>query len=853
MIFPFLVKSLSEFYDILVSLSAKFEAEFGREKVIAQLLGDSHRVHFSNAVEIFCSKKGIQMLFTAPYTPALNPAERYIGIVIEMARVMLLHASAPQSLAGEAITYACFLLARIPVDFSDGSASPLERWHDRKIPNAMKHAKVWGCSAWPKVLPSNKLGKFDSRAQPTHLFVGIDSSTKSYRLLRLPGFSLIFSAHCAFHENSFPLRGSEYGNSHAHADTHTPLSALSYPTGGDHVDFAPTSHQPPADISASAGRPRRPPMPSEAFLRALPDIDVPPAHQETIAFAVDTIAATCATDAKVYTPSSHSDAMMLPQPSRTEWRDAERSEFRSHMTFGTLGPRIDRCPPGYVPIPTAVIYKTKRDGRKKARLVIRGYRMRSSMDFNETFAPIPRVTSIRLWLALTIENDYEVVQADAHTAFLSSPMDALVYVSVPAFFNDDPDTTLTTGEPSIHPMLKGIPGTRQGSYLFNNRAHRAATDAGFVRACDDYCLYKHKDHILWAVIWVDDFDFSMPHAVLISVFKPIFKKLQDALALHEVRGPDPNEFDILGVRVRRNRTNKTATLDQSIAISKLLQKADMSNCNGENTPLAVKSVFTKKDSPQTAEEALQVKEEAKKYRSIVASLNYLAQWTRVDIAFAAGKLSKFMQNPGPEHFKLLKRTLRYLSKYKDRCLLYDFSKPPQLDKAYGYYDASNADDVDTLRSTMANLFFYKGCLISWKSKLHTYVTLSTNNSEYCASAKAAREATWLKKIFQFLDLPAAKVPIDLFSDSAGAIAMNQNPVHHEANKHCDLADHYAREQVARKVITISYMPTKEMLADVLTKPLGAPEFNKFISRLMTDAPLQLDTPHAAKSLKLRGA
>ena len=55
-----------------------------------------------------------------------------------------------------------------------------------------------------------------------------------------------------------------------------------------------------------------------------------------------------------------------------------------------------------------------------------------------------------------------------------------------------------------------------------------------------------------------------------------------------------------------------------------------------------------------------LKEEATRYRSVVASLNYLSQWTRPDIAFAVSKLSKFMSNPGPKHFKLLKRVLRYL-------------------------------------------------------------------------------------------------------------------------------------------------------------------------------------------------
>ena len=69
--------------------------------------------------------------------------------------------------------------------------------------------------------------------------------------------------------------------------------------------------------------------------------------------------------------------------------------------------------------------------------------------------------------------------------------------------------------------------------------------------------------------------------------------------------------------------------------------------------------------------------------------------------------------------------------------------------------------------------------------------------------------------------------------------MNYNPVHHEANKHCDLADHFAREQVERGIITISHVPTTEMLADLLTKPLPPEQFLKLLKQFMVKRPLQL--------------
>ena len=75
-------------------------------------------------------------------------------------------------------------------------------------------------------------------------------------------------------------------------------------------------------------------------------------------------------------------------------------------------------------------------------------------------------------------------------------------------------------------------------------------------------------------------------------------------------------------------------------------------------------------------------------------------------------------------------------------------------------------------------------------------------------------------------------PIDLFSDSKGAIAMTYNPVQRAASKHVDLADHYAREQQERRTITISHVGTKDMRADILTKPLAHNDFARHAAFLV---------------------
>ena len=84
----------------------------------------------------------------------------------------------------------------------------------------------------------------------------------------------------------------------------------------------------------------------------------------------------------------------------------------------------------------------------------------------------------------------------------------------------------------------------------------------------------------------------------------------------------------------------------------------------------------------------------------------------------------------------------------------------------------------------------------------------------------------METLFKSIGFQRYVKPVALFSDSAGAIAMTYNPVQRAASKHIDLADHYAREQVERGTITVSYVPTEDMIADIFTKALPKAQFLK---------------------------
>ena len=117
-------------------------------------------------------------------------------------------------------------------------------------------------------------------------------------------------------------------------------------------------------------------------------------------------------------PSGHIYAEAMRGPDAAKWRAAEISEYLSHVKNGTFGPRI-KLPRGYKAIPAAWVYKIKRDGRYKCRLVVKGFHMQQGRDFNATFAPVAHATSVRTLFALAALHDWEVKQGDVSTAFLA--------------------------------------------------------------------------------------------------------------------------------------------------------------------------------------------------------------------------------------------------------------------------------------------------------------------------------------------------------------------------------------------------------------------------------------------------
>ena len=132
------------------------------------------------------------------------------------------------------------------------------------------------------------------------------------------------------------------------------------------------------------------------------------------------------------------------------------------------------------------------------------------------------------------------------------------------------------------------------------------------------------------------------------------------------------------------------------------------------------------------------------YASVVGSLMYAMVCTRPDIAHAVGVFSMYMSKQGNEHWTVVKRVFRYLCGTIDHAICYQGRDGPNrvLD-VHGFVDANWAGDLDYRRSTSGYLFNLFGGVISWMTKKHVAVALSTTEVEYMAATHASKEGVWL--------------------------------------------------------------------------------------------------------------
>ncbi|CAL8112732.1 unnamed protein product [Prunus armeniaca] len=331
--------------------------------------------------------------------------------------------------------------------------------------------------------------------------------------------------------------------------------------------------------------------------------------------------------------------------------------------------------------------------KHKARLVVKGYAQKPGIDFNETFAPVARLDTIRTLIALAAQKEWKLYQLDVKSAFLNGVRKEEAYV-------DQPDGFLIEHSEDKAPRAWY---EEINSYLI---------DCGYVRSTSEatlYCKTKQNSGTLIVSSYVDDIVYIGSSGELMALFKSEMMRRYEMTDLGLL-------YHFLGMDVIQ--TEQSIFISQKKYALTLLSKFGLKSCKLMNTPLVASKKLYKDDGSDPVDE--------NEYRQIMGTLLYLTA-TRTDIMFVASLLARFMHCPTKKHYGTAKRVLRYIQGTIDFGIEYQKGKEAVL---VGYCDSDWSGSQDDMRSTSGYAFFFGSGVFSWASVKQHSVALATAEVEY---------------------------------------------------------------------------------------------------------------------------
>jgi hypothetical protein len=203
--------------------------------------------------------------------------------------------------------------------------------------------------------------------------------------------------------------------------------------------------------------------------------------------------------------------------------------------------------------------------------------------------------------------------------------------------------------------------------------------------------------------------------------------------------------------------------------------------------------------------------------NLIGSLQYASITTRHDTSMAMSHLNRFLAQPSFKHWETGKRVLRYLNGTIDVGLVLGGQDSCTLTR---YCDSDWASDTATRRTRTGFVFMVNGATVSRKSQHQPTVALSTAEAEYMAPTAAIQEAMFLRHLLDSTVVKQSELTM-IFEYIQACIALSRNNIVNIKSKHIDIKYHFNREKVESGEVDLKYCPTKEMTADVMTKPLSS--------------------------------
>ena len=843
---------------------------------------------------------------TSPHSSYQNAnAERAIRTIVTMATAMMLHARAPNNEWIHALRTATYILRRLPTPANPGRKAPIQMTLNTDQPVNLALLRTWYSPVFVKKQDpeTNKSQRFSARGWPG-IFLGYQEGVKGY-LVRIDGKVLTRSPRDVYFvedmEEATKLRGAIHGeptetkshitcticpetclNTNHGDDVTTELCETEIEHSGKHQgdqieheqentqldeetddeDTDEETHQGKEDeqlhkqTTRRSIRTRVPRVPwnigaSQAEL------------EEKLGLSLTDFYGYGGTTTEMpmvsadYVPNSYNKALSCDDS--LKWQEAIEQEFLN-MVQHDVFELVDRPPHVQNVIKPKLLFKVKMDGRYKARLVAMGFTQKYGVDFRETHMPCSRISSIRLFIFIVVNERLLPTAFDISAAFLNGDWEEefkdKIFMRVPegyeSFLQKHPEflppefevfrenqRTLPIIE-CISKFLDGkiiklkhtLYGTKQAGRRWNIKLNQSLVDKiGFTQSVLDPCLYFKRDAEGFSIllIHVDD---GLLASTSPTRNNAILKLLGEDYELHDCGIP----ARFLGMDVAFDAKCQRLSISGESYVDTLALRFNMVGTNGRDTPcvdkliplqnaLALRTELQEKGTwgkKRSHEGMCEPVPSNTPYRAAVGSLMFLSITTRPDIAFAVNQAARFVNAPTMAHWRAVKRILMYVIGTKHLGLVYQGGKQRTI-KLTAFSDSDWGGELAEGRSTSGKIILVNGCVIDWASKLQRTSAKSSAEAEYVAGAATAQSIVYLKQLLEEIGFPLDATP-DLLVDNRACIKCARNPVYHGRMKHIHISYHFLRQHEALGSYKIGKVDGKRNPADPFTKPLEGEPF-----------------------------
>ncbi|CAI7884436.1 unnamed protein product [Closterium sp. NIES-54] len=416
-------------------------------------------------------------------------------------------------------------------------------------------------------------------------------------------------------------------------------------------------------------------------------------------------------------------------------------------------------------------------------------------------------------LGMAANRGWRIKQMDITTSFLNGIILEELYMLQPEGLDD--------GSGRVCRLKKAIYGLKQAPRAWYHKLEETLLAGGFKKSECDHSLFllQEKEQFLMLLVYVDDI-------LLFSKSYAMIERVEEMLEMQFKCSKMGDVKYYVGMHVERGLDKGVLRLHQRKYCEGLAEKYGLQDGGKPATPLPLG--FTVEPC---ANEEVVGESDKKLFHSMVGALNYAANHTRPDIAFATSRLASVVSRPCHEQLEAAKRLVRYVSATASMGLEYsavrqrlqmgaaDLSKGEMLLTCYtdASFNSVKADGT----SIGGYVCLFGGGAVSWHSKKQNEVGLSSCETEYMALHHGAKEVVWLRRLLEEIGV-CQKEPTMIFCDNESAVKLGKNACLHGLTKHIRPKWHWVR-RLLDKEVQLEIVKTHQQAADILTKCLAESE------------------------------